>query len=926
MNKSIIRSYQEFELFCKTKFLEARTFPSYNIIVNTSLEDVKKIIELCHKAILKDTQHSNFIYALVLSFSIKIKTIAELINIKSLFPQIMENIFYKIELDIKLTLCEKQSLDILRTAQYDVYEHLSTIFSNVNYRVTFSSLYDKDNIIVNNKNVNNIVKHFDKTLNNNKTFIVNLDFINTSFDISLLHKCILICSKYKKRCNGFIINIPNGDLYRVRTFVSNILCESVFVICGNKLIIQTQSSIGKLPPAIYIENVSDLMFFQKPLKKEIWDMLTENTYTSDKGTDELSADAKFFDDSFECDEKFWPCLQMCKKFLFEEFDDNSSVEYTKLRIAAYSNDEFYNDYVSKIPFLSLFIFSIYDNFYRSNLLLRFKKECGRKNYHLSIEDFVLSKQGNQKNEIYKIYEKTKNDYDIKNLLTFYHINKSGKPVIKLHKTVIAEIFECISISEGILQILENAVLHAQSGLLSLRVYSRAKGIETQIAKKEKHIDYLDSVYSERYFQYQNADFYLEVYLSDISDKSIPKKFIENIELDDQSFSELLESLSWSKKQFDDLKKHFNTKYFFTNNINNIVNFMSSTNDTQLESTRNELKKFKQKYYQIDKNLVHHYGLEIFNSIITSRVGIFSVCGHSEAFDNLDDVFDKVYADIETFAENGHNNITPFMTEYKSELQQKIKLSKKVDIDTVRGNIQNDKEFSGTSYRILFPLNHSSVMSENFLELSEENYKMTEDEWVPISLNKHIQPSAIKEVHDKQKSINDITCFIRDNWLDIEVKKRIQQFKQKNITLDNKVFVLCINYPEIFQNSENTGEHFEEFIKAILLFALDALRKGPLKNLPIAIVNLDPFQLIEASRIISIYYAKNSINAEEIFSKMPIYLKCKNSSKEVIFSGNNIKEVENNIIKTAMKNGTMFDELATIVEILKRISHENRGDI
>ena len=86
-------------------------------------------------------------------------------------------------------------------------------------------------------------------------------------------------------------------------------------------------------------------------------------------------------------------------------------------------------------------------------------------------------------------------------------------------------------------------------------------------------------------------------------------------------------------------------------------------------------------------------------------------------------------------------------------------------------------------------------------------------------------------------------------------------------------------------------------------------------MPIALVNLTSFQLVEASRIIAIYYAKETKSNGKL--NLLLYLKCKESGKEVVFCGENIEEVKRNLVKTVMVNGTMFDELSTIIEIFRK---------
>lgn len=922
MDRVIVISYKEFERFCVEQYSRHQPELSYNITVNTELIDIKKIIALCSRAQLKDSEHGDFISAINLLFNIGVRTAEDLMNIKSFFADFtedMKSVLRKSRLHLDILLFGEQSVEILNMFQYHIRDELSLIFSAVTHKASFPK-YSTNNVVIVDKlqgGYNECIKQLTNGIAKDKVFIFNIKFANDAFDMTQLHKCMLICSKYKDRCKGFVINVANGGLYRVCAFVVNILCEKIFVIYGNSLIEPSLHSVGKLFPAVYVENAADLMFFQQPLKKEVWRKLyTEHAGRGGKSIHEVVGPNTFMADD-ECEAKFWPYLRLCQKFLFEDFDDNASKAYTQLRKAAYSCDEFYDIYVSKISFLALFVFAIYDNFYRSNLLWRFKKDCGRKNYHLSIEDFVLSKQGAQDSKIFKRYKELKSDYDIKNLVTEYDIDSSGEVHIVLHKTIAAEIFECISISEGLLQILENAVIHAHSGLLSLRVYSRAKGLDTETAKKESHIEYLNSSYKVQYFNYKNTDFYLEVQLSDLSDKSIPQKFIENVEKDKERFKELLENLSWTEEQFNNIKKHINTAFFFTDDVGIIISPSDNGADSEKAMAMEDLYKFRQAFYRIDKNLVHHYGLEIFNSIITSRGGIFSVCGYNEAYDNLDDIFGKVYEGAEKLEIKYDGTAYVQLMQY---MKKQFYDMRKDDINNVRTIIQKDKNLPGTTYRILLPLNHTDVVNYNFSEPFEEDSTDMDNEWMPVCINEAVSLNVVKDINDKQKNIDQFHEFLKNIFYEASDKAE---------ETDKTKLVMCLNIPAIQKATDSArkenGDHFEELIKGVLLFALETLRDGKADILPIAIVNLNSFQLIEAARLISIYYAKRSSESEGIFDKMPIYLKCMNESKEVIFAGADISEVQNRIIKTAMKNGTMFDELATIVDILKRVSNKEVTD-
>ena len=372
MDRVIVTSYKEFERFCVKQYSRYQPELSYHIAVKTELTDIKEIIDLCSRAMLRDSKHGDFISAINLSFNIEVRTAEDLINIKSFFSDFTENmksILRKAALHLDILLFGEQSVEILNMFQYHIRKELSLIFSAVTHKASFPK-YSTNNIVIGDKiqgGYNECIKQLTNDLAKDKVFIYNIKFANNAFDMTQLHKCMLICSKYKNNCKGFVINVANGGFYRVRAFVVNILCEKIFVMYENSLIEPSLHNVGKLPPAVYVENANDLMFFRQPLKKEVWRKLyAEHTEPGGKSVYEAIGPDTFIADG-ECEAKFWPYLRLCQKFLFEDFDNNASKTYTQLRKVAYSCDEFYDTYVSQISFLALFVFAIYDNFYRSNL-------------------------------------------------------------------------------------------------------------------------------------------------------------------------------------------------------------------------------------------------------------------------------------------------------------------------------------------------------------------------------------------------------------------------------------------------------------------------------------------------------------------------------------------------------------------------------
>lgn len=910
MNNSSITSYYEFENFCKINFTnKSSTENKYILSIGASFQDIKRILDLSSRAFSADKKHSDFISKIIFHFNIEINKIDDFEYIVDVFSKVHKNLKRNIKLIFNVNITSQENIKLLFYLQNNVYPYFNDISLKTTTYIEFDRTVTSDyvtcfyNNIRHNKDINDFIDNYTndkrdelKLSYRDNFFVFNIDLqTENNFDSTILHKYILICCKYKNFCKGFIINITGGDTYRIKSFVSTILCDKIIVVSNRVLLTKEFNKVGRLPPAIYIESYNDLLFLQNPLNKTFWDKIAPRIKDTNRKKsfyiEPINSKTNF--NSNINTERFWPYLRLCQKYLFEDFDYNKSKSYTFLRRIAYSSEFFYDEYVSKIPFLALFVFAIYDNFYRSNLLLKFKNDCGKKNYILDFKDFLPSRQSKQNHSIFKAYIETKNDYDIKNLLI--DCDEENFTNIKLHKTITAEIFECISISEGLLQILENALLHAQSGLLSLRVYSRAKGLETQKSIKENHVEYLNSVYSENYFNYKKTDFYLEVQISDLSEKSISKTFSDNLDKNLTIQDKLFNQYNWSKSSFNAIKENIDLQFFFSAN--------SRFKDSHIDEIIDE---FKRVFYEIDENLVHHYGLETFNSILSSRDGVFSVCGHGNKYDNLEHIFNKIYSKAENSLKNNQHNIDNITANYNSVLLKTLLHNKNQEIAKIRDNISTNISISGTTYRILFPLNHSSINEPTVNTSTAENISYTSQPFKLILIDKFQEFKKIDTIKTKQNNINE---FFND----------IKSVFRPNVEKEN-IKVLCIDMHYINnQTPPIFNEHFEEIIKGILLFGLKELRENTSCTvLPIAIVNLTPFQLIEASRIISIYYKKNcSKNDDSVFENMPIYLKCERSSKEVLFAGTNLTEVKNTILKTVMKNGTMYDDLNTIIRILEK---------
>lgn len=175
--------------------------------------------------------------------------------------------------------------------------------------------------------------------------------------------------------------------------------------------------------------------------------------------------------------------------------------------------------------------------------------------------------------------------------------------IEYHQELISEMFESATIAECLLQIMENAVFYAQGGLLSITVNKYAS---------EHDDNYLKEEYAEYFKQENTSKYYLEMDLTDISSKDLTTQFKENIknrkresDLSDESIEAYL------KKEYEQVLDNLSLRSFF--------------------EPSNDERKMWAYYYQLAENQIHHYGLQIFSTIVALKKGIFLAQSFEDSF-------------------------------------------------------------------------------------------------------------------------------------------------------------------------------------------------------------------------------------------------------------------------------------------------------
>lgn len=365
------------------------------------------------------------------------------------------------------------------------------------------------------------------------------------------------------------------------------------------------------------------------------------------------------------------------------------------------------------------------------------------------------------------------------------------------------------ISEGVLQLLEN-IHHSteKTGFMSIRVHENMPGK-----------DYL----SQRFgVEEKDYSFYFEIRILDLSAQSIVESFREK----------------WiGMSGVEDMS----LAYFF-----------------QSGQTA-QMKNFWKNFNNPKENLVHHYGLQIFSSIVSANGGIFKVISSSE-----------YHYDTEknTYANGGNWG--------------------KGDSGQVH--------MPGTEYIILIPFRDRE---EAITTAVESNIRYRYDREDKYSVNAYC-PSGT--AHQEDGKITDLQTRKEHtvNWLATELYDWI--LEQNQFSANKKLVVLL-------QAGELTQYSLEIYCKAILLCGIYLKEKGQ-KPLHCILDCCTGNQMLEIARIFAIFYCKAYL--AEYLSDMQIYLV--DEGGELLITGSNLNSMYTITSKIMLVKG-VNREIADIMKYL-----------
>lgn len=149
---------------------------------------------------------------------------------------------------------------------------------------------------------------------------------------------------------------------------------------------------------------------------------------------------------------------------------------------------------------------------------------------------------------------------------------------------------------------------------------------------------------------------------------------------------------------------------------------------------------------------------------------------------------------------------------------------------------------------------------------------------------------------------------------------------------NQIKSICLDVNKLIMELKWS---VEEIVKGCVLFAIKEIsdeqgKEAPDFILPIAMVNMTRVQLLEASRILGVFYSNltifnshkgetgcQGIDIPYLVAHLQIYLK--SGDTDLIFAGKDIKEVRARLVKMAMANGTMNDDMVIVDQLLRGVT-------
>ena len=366
------------------------------------------------------------------------------------------------------------------------------------------------------------------------------------------------------------------------------------------------------------------------------------------------------------------------------------------------------------------------------------------------------------------------------------------------------------LTEGVIQLLEN--LHHSTnkrGFLSIRIH-----------KKKKNDSYLYLNYPE-YWNRNDIRYHFEFRILDYSNESICESFKR-------------------RQQEENIQKEFRIREFF-------------------EYTDGET--FWKKYNHIPENIVHHYGLQIFSTIISNNEGYFHVVSSSKKI---------VEAEYDFYSN-----------------QDDSRADKKMHIP-------------GTEYIVLLPMRRETIPINPSVDADiqyqfdmKKNYQLAR-----LDLNKVYDKSCFLEekMYGEQELKEHRINYIRDeiiNSLSEKLKEekadRLEKADEEQKMTSEMIADKETEKTEVvlLLSEENWGERRTEIFCKSLMLAFMEWQPENGQGFYVIIKDCTANDFITISRIFAIFYGKSMLYESSSLERLQIYLSGIDQSEEFLIAGKDI---------------------------------------
>ena len=400
--------------------------------------------------------------------------------------------------------------------------------------------------------------------------------------------------------------------------------------------------------------------------------------------------------------------------------------------------------------------------------------------------------------------------------------------------LLRQVLNARDMADGILQLVEN-VHHSelQKGYFCFRIHGDSK---------EEPKQYLSSTYGnymkeERIKRGEKKTCYLEVHVGDFSFLSVPEQFANNLRqrIDCPSHDKLCE----------DAKK-LSLKSFF-------------------DPTSEEME-FWDEYNKIGENVVHHYGLQVFESLVRSNEGCFYAVSTPEL---------QVLKDAASYS------------------------------NWEMGDEVGKWHIPGTQYSILMPFVHevhslNSVINADidYTEYIDREYKVIES----IAFDEESFQAYEEELNN-----NNSYAELKEKLIGLMEDDFKKKIKEETADLAEDVI------PVLFYDARRISlSRIEMFCKVIMLYLS---RRDKKLGFYMSIINCSKSYFLEIVRMFAVFYNKQGLNS--LMREVQIYLSGENPCEEFLLSGENIGVAVSRAEKLSFSRGIHPQCLKILNEVLRK---------